>query len=261
MPFIGVDVGGTNTDVVLFDGEFSHLYHLPTKKISELPVILESAEEKYRAKSCIGLAAWIRGGKVIKAPNLPEIDFEKLQRGRLIENDANCFAFFASKKLGFKNLLGVTIGTGIGSGITIDGKIYRGKGLAGEIGHAVVGDEGRRCACGGRDHLEAYFGGWVIKEETGKEAKEVFDYNENAIYAMKGFDLLCRQISYALMLMDFEAVVFGGRIGARLRIDKLKEGVEKYLMPEFRPEIAILRDGLAVAKGAALLAKEVFAWD
>ncbi|MBO8181708.1 MAG: ROK family protein [Archaeoglobus sp.] len=254
MPFLGVDIGGTNTDIVLFDKEFIHLHHFSTKeKISEISKIVGNLEKKYGAKSCIGLAAWIREGKILKAPNLPQIiEFD------LIENDANCFTFFAARKLGFKNLLGITIGTGIGAGVIVNGKIYRGRGLAGEIGHSVVGNEGRKCVCGGEDHLEAYFGGWAIRKETGKEAKEIFEADENVIYKMKGFDLLCKQIASASMLMDFEAVVFGGRIGARLSSDKLKEGISKYIMPEFMPEIVTLKDELAVAKGAAILAKEGF---
>jgi glucokinase/N-acetylglucosamine kinase len=256
MPFIGVDVGGTNIDIVLFDGRFTHLHNFPTKeKIFELPNILKDLEKRYKARVCLALAAWIREGKVVKAPNLPEFEFENLG---FLENDANCFAFFASKKLGLKDLLGITIGTGIGSGVIIDGKIYRGRGLAGELGHTVVASEGRDCVCGGRDHLEAYFGGWALKREMGMEARKIFELDENVIYAVKGFDLLCKQISSAMMLMDFQAIVFGGRIGARLRIDRIKEGIEKYVMPEFRAEIIIMDDELAVAKGAALLAKEVF---
>jgi glucokinase/N-acetylglucosamine kinase len=256
MPFIGVDVGGTNIDVVLFNREFSHLCNFPTKeKISELPSLLRHLEERYKARICLALAAWIRGGKIVKAPNLPKVELDKLG---FVENDANCFALFAAKNLGFKDLLAITIGTGIGSGIIVDGKIYRGRGLAGELGHSVVASEGRNCVCGGKDHLEAYFGGWAIKRERGVEAREIFDLDENAVYAMKGFDLLCRQVSSALMLMDFQAVVFGGRIGARLKIDRIREGVGKYLMPEFMAEIVVIEDELAVAKGAAILAKEVF---
>ena len=253
MPFLGVDIGGTNTDIVLLDRDFTHLHHFPTKEIiSEIPKLLKDLEKRYEAKGCIGLAAWIREGRILKAPNLPRADFDF----DLVENDANCFAFYASKKFGFENMLGITIGTGIGGGIIVSGKIYRGRGLAGEIGHTVVGDEGRACVCGGKDHLEAYFGGWAIRKETGKEAKDIFEADEDVIYKMKGFELLCRQIASVLMLMDFEAVVFGGRIGARLSVDKLKGGIAKYLMPEFMPEIEILEDELAVAKGAALLAKE-----
>ncbi len=258
MPFLGVDIGGTNIDVVLLEdsGEFRYLRSFKTSdKISEIPEIIKDYERRYGVeRSCLGIAAWIKAGKIVKAPNLPTIpEFDGL-----MENDANCFAFYAAKKFAFGNMLGITVGTGIGAGIVIDGKIYRGKGLAGEIGHVVVGntEDSRTCVCGGKDHLEAYFGGWAIKKETGMEAKELFKLDESKIYEMKGFKDFCRAIGFAVMLMDFEAVIIGGGIGNRLDIARLKEEVGNYLMPEFNPEIASIKDELAVAKGAALLAKE-----
>ncbi len=256
MSFLGVDIGGTNIDIVLLEdsGEFRHLRSLKTTdKISEIPRIVKDYERSYSVERyCVGIAAWIKGEKIVKAPNLPTIP----KFDGLMENDANCFAFYASKKLGFRNILGITIGTGIGAGIVINGKIYRGKGLAGEMGHVVVGNSGRKCVCGGRDHLEAYFGGWAIRKETGMDAKELFELDESKIYEMKGFKEFCKAVGFATMLMDFEAIAIGGRIGSRLDIVKVEDGIENYLMPEFSPEVVGVKDELAVAKGAALLAKE-----
>ncbi len=258
MPFLGIDIGGTNIDMVLLEesGEFRHVGSFKTlDKISEVSSIVKDYERSYRVKEyCIGIAAWIRDGRILKAPNLPVIpEFDGL-----MENDANCFAFYASRKLCFRNLLGVTIGTGIGAGIVIDGKIYRGEGLAGEIGHVVIGSSGRRCVCGGIDHLEAYFGGWAIREETGTDAKELFEFDEDKIYEMDGFTEFCKAISFATMLMDFEAIAIGGRIGSRLDVVRLRESIRNNLMPEFNPEIVCVKDELAVAKGAALLARRVY---
>jgi predicted NBD/HSP70 family sugar kinase len=256
MPFLGIDIGGTNIDIVLLEdsGEFRHLQSFKTSdKISEISEIIKDCERRYGIeRSCVGVAAWIRDGKIVKAPNLPRVP----KFDWLMENDANCFAFYTSKKLGFENMLGITVGTGIGSGIVIGGKIYRGRGLASEIGHVVVGSSGRKCVCGGKDHLEAYFGGWAIKKETGKEAKELFKLDESKVYEIKGFKEFCRVIGFAVMLMDFEAVIIGGRIGSRLDIARVKKEVGNYLMPEFNPKIVSINDELAVAKGAAMLAKE-----
>ena len=58
----------------------------------------------------------------------------------------------------YKNLLGVWVGTGVGGGLVLDGELYDGRGAAGEIGHAVVMPDGRRCGCGRRGCLEAYAG-------------------------------------------------------------------------------------------------------
>jgi len=77
------------------------------------------------------------------------------------------------------------------------------------------------------------------------------------IYSIDGFDMFCRSVANAVMLLDPTAVVLGGRIGMQLDEAKLKERIYSYLMPGFTPEIMILRDELAVAKGACLLAMGV----
>ncbi len=58
----------------------------------------------------------------------------------------------------YRNLLGVFVGTGVGGGLVLGGRLREGRGAAGEIGHTVVKDGGRRCSCGRRGHLEAYAG-------------------------------------------------------------------------------------------------------
>lgn len=201
----------------------------------------------------IGVAAWIKEGEILRAPNLPDCRMPETSLKVVVENDANCFALYAAEKFGFKNMIGITVGTGIGSGIIIDGEIYRGTGLAGEIGHTIAGGD-ERCVCGGSGHLEAYFGGRALKRMTGMDAEKVFEKDEGLIYSLDGFRMFCKAISFSVMLMDFDAVVIGGRIGMRLRRDVLKSEIYSCLMPEFEPEIIIIDDELAVAKGAAILA-------
>ncbi|AGK60230.1 Transcriptional regulator/sugar kinase [Archaeoglobus sulfaticallidus PM70-1] len=260
MGFLGLDVGGTNTDVVLLDDStFHHIKTVKTRDIidgiSDLisDFILDIIPEKDVKAVGIGIAAWIRDGKIFRAPNLPVIPNININLNHIIENDANCFAFFASKEFGFKDMIGITIGTGIGSGIILEGKLYRGKGLAGEIGHAVVSDD-KTCVCGEVGHLEAHFGGWAIERDFSKPAEKL----DIDIHSLSGFDRFCRAVAFAVMMMDFEGVVVGGRIGMSLSEKVLKKRISEYLMPEFDPEIKILKDELAVAKGSALLAKEYF---
>jgi len=85
-----------------------------------------------------------------------------------VENDANAAAF-AEYKLGAgrgaHRLLCLTVGTGIGGGIVIDGKLLRGKGNAGEIGHIIIEHDGRPCPCGQRGCLETYVSRKVIQAE------------------------------------------------------------------------------------------------
>ncbi len=96
---------------------------------------------------CDGYIGFPLREKVQQRINLPVI----------VENDANAAAY-AEYRVGAgqnaKRLVCMTIGTGIGGGIVIDGQLLRGSGYAGEIGHMVVVKNGRRCACGRRGCLE-----------------------------------------------------------------------------------------------------------
>ncbi len=249
---LGVDVGGTNIDVVAFDGDFEHIATYPTKSyVTKLNDILNKLTERYKAKAVgIGFAGWMRGREIVKAPNVKIEHLEiHLKVPYTLENDANCFSLFASKRFGFKDVLGVTVGTGIGSGIVIDGKIYRGSGLAGEIGHWFVGGDAV-CSCGGKGHLECYFGGWSLMR-NGLDPKEIVENGK--IYELRGFEMFCISIANAITLIDPEAVVIGGRIGGNLNENILKMRIYSHLMPEFRPIVKTLRDPLAVAKGACLM--------
>ncbi|KUK06639.1 MAG: Transcriptional regulatory protein, Rok family, partial [Archaeoglobus fulgidus] len=192
------------------------------------------------------VAVWFVDGKPVKAPNLPAIPKMELDVPFIVDNDANCFAYFAAKTLNFRHLLAVTVGTGIGGGIVADGKIYRGRGAAGEIGHTFVGGR-KRCRCGGEGHLEAYFGGWAMEN-----VKELIDTGE--IYSTAEFALFCRSLANAVMLLNPEAIALGGRIGGRLDERPLAEKVNRYLPEEIDVVVRVVKDDYAVAKGAALLA-------
>jgi predicted NBD/HSP70 family sugar kinase len=81
----------------------------------------------------------------------------------IVENDANCLAlaeFFASCKGTYRSVMAVIIGTGMGCGLILDNRLYRGvRGGAGEIGHATIAFDGRPCQCGRRGCAEAYLSG------------------------------------------------------------------------------------------------------
>ena len=81
----------------------------------------------------------------------------------VVENDANCAAYgewWRGAGRGFRSVVGITVGTGIGGGIVMDGRLFLGAtGTAGEIGHMTVVFGGRRCTCGNAGCLEAYASG------------------------------------------------------------------------------------------------------
>lgn len=242
---LGIDIGGTNTDVaILEDGKFSFQTFRTAEVIESLP---DFVKRFGRVKAAgIGVAVWFVDGVAIKAPNLPVIPEVKLEVPFVLDNDANCFAYYAAKLLKCRNLFGVTVGTGVGGGIIAEGKIYRGRGAAGEIGHTYVKGE-KQCRCGGRGHLESYFGGWALGN-----AKELLESNK--IYETEGFELFCISLANAAMLLNPEAIAIGGRIGGRLNEAKVKERVRNYLPDVIDIEIKAIPDDYAVAKGAALLA-------
>ena len=239
MADFGIDVGGTNTDVVAFDGEFRHILTMRTEEFLDNPKNIERFKD-----GVFAIAGWIRGGRILKTPNIrnfkPEL-FENLR----IENDANCFAVYAHHVFKKDHIFAVTLGTGVGAGIIANGRLYRGRGLASEIGHVYIGGD-EICVCGGRGHLENFFSGWVIKKTFGREIER------EEIVRFKGFEILCREIAKAVMILDPELVVFGGRISEKLEEEDFFP-IYDYLPKEFDPEVKIIKDGLAVAKGAALL--------
>ena len=244
---VGIDVGGTNTDIVLLDAEFEHVATLKTASISDLAKVIEELCPKAEAIG-VGAAVWIKRGEIVRAPNIRNVPKMKFSKPFVLENDANCFAYYAARVVGRKNVYGVTVGTGVGSGIVVDGRIYRGSGLAGELGHVYVGGA-RKCSCGERGHVEAYFGGRALKR-----ARELL--KSGKIYRTRGFEVFCRALAAAIMVLNPEAVVVGGRIGGRLDAEVLESKVMEYVAEELRPEFYTLKDDLAVAKGAAMLARD-----
>ncbi len=191
-----VDVGGTKILLLLIDSERSVIYR------GKFATPLNAAPEKmaeaiYRAietaltaaglgkSSLVGIGVCIAGlvdytsGEVFQAPNLgwhePLPFRDLLQRfwpcPVYLENDANAaimgeVAYGAAR--GHRDALYITISTGIGGGLYLDGKIYRGsRGFAGEIGHIKPFGQGRRCGCGGFDCLEAWASGLAISRSAG----------------------------------------------------------------------------------------------
>ena len=133
-------------------------------------------------------------GIVLLTPNLGWVSFplrDRLADGLglpvVIDNDANCAVlgeWWCGAARGTRHAIGFTIGTGIGGGIIIDGRLYHGaSGCAGEIGHTTIDSNGRRCACGNYGCLEAYASGPAI----ARRAVEALEAGaESGLAAMVG---------------------------------------------------------------------------
>jgi glucokinase len=235
-------------------------------------------------------------GVVQRAPNLSGFEHpvplgallsEALGVTVAVDNDVNVAAL-AEHRLGAgagtDDLLAVFVGTGVGGGLVLGGEVRGGPaGVAGEIGHVIVKDGGRRCGCGGRGHLEAYAGRAGMertarkRHEDGAKTKLVKlagkDRMKSSVWAKaleEGDDLakelvdeaaqaLGAALASAVALVDLDRVVLGGGLGDRLGapfIDAVeRETRERLFVPDapFTVVPAALGD-LAGARGAALLA-------
>ena len=190
---LGIDVGGTKVaaGVVDEDGTILARTRRPTPSTSPAEVeraiaevVAELRQDHDVSLVGIGAAGFIdaEGSTVLFAPNLAWRN-EPLQKevSKLIglpvtvENDANAMAWGEYRfgaGVGEQTLVCVTVGTGIGGGIVLNGNLYRGRhGIAGEFGHTQVVPDGRRCGCGLRGCWEQYCSGRALLHE----AREIAD--------------------------------------------------------------------------------------
>lgn len=128
------------------------------------------------------------------------------------DNDANVGALgeFESRGSRHKNLAYVTVSTGIGSGLIINGQIYRGHGeLAGELGHVVIDPSGLADELGNRGTLERFCSGYWLQKDYGKSAQELL---QDDGFLLEYSARLAAGLSTLVRLLNPELVVLGGGI-------------------------------------------------
>jgi glucokinase len=308
----GIDLGGTKIQSVVVDEDFSVLGSArrgtptsggPADVAAEMANSLRDAamaaevEPATLAGIGVGSPGTIEDGNVIGARNLPgwEGSFPlaaTLQAALGAEvrlgNDVQV-ATLAEFKLGagrlYTSLLGVFWGTGVGGGLILDGKPWRGRGGAGEIGHMVVEINGARCTCGRRGCMEAYAGRAAMEGhatrlvEKGRKtdlfklmkerqrtrvtsgvwarARDHGDKLAQQIIDRAG-EALGAGVASAVNLLDVEGVIVGGGLGVRLGhpyVKRIAEAMQPHLFIDSRPphvHVAALGD-LGGAIGATLL--------
>lgn len=187
---VGLDVGGTKIAAGVVDEEGRLLAELteptpvPSYAEAVTPVLAELVARLRKedpAVEAVGLGAagvvrW-PDGHVLWAPNNAYRDWPV--RAELaaatgmrvvVDNDANVALLAEARLHPYRDVVLLTIGTGIGGGILLDGEIHRGRsGLAAELGHIVVNPDGPACACGGHGCLESYASGSALGR-MGREA-------------------------------------------------------------------------------------------
>ncbi|WP_316632111.1 ROK family protein [uncultured Ruminococcus sp.] len=266
---VGIDLGGTNIVAGVVDEKYEIIARASCKTnvprpeaeiCDSMAAIVKEAIKKAKLKMDdidyigIGVPGAVNPEtRIIEtSPNLffknweiAKMMEERLHKYTKVENDANAAAlgeFLAGSAKGTKNAIAITLGTGVGGGIVIDGKIYSGSNFAGaELGHMVIVKDGRECGCGRKGCWEAYASATALINMT-KEAIR----NEKAEY------------SYMLHLADddidnvngktaFDAQQAGDPTGA--------EVVEKYIgylatgliniINIFQPDVLCIGGGIA----------------
>ena len=279
--YYGIDIGGTTVKIGLFDEEGSMLekWEIDTRKEDSgshiLPDIAESIDKKNKEKgiemsSVAGIGMGVPGpvtedGRVLKCVNLGwdilavADEVRKLTGVDNVKvgNDANVAALGEQWKgggRGFDSIVMVTLGTGVGGGFVINGKILTGSnGAGGEIGHLTVNpSETRKCGCGKKGCLEQYSSATGITRmsaellEESDEPSSLRDYDVpitglQLFKAYKENDKLACEIvekfssylglglSHVATVVDPQAFVIGGGVSKNGQIvaDVIKEQYEK----------------------------------
>lgn len=308
--FLAADLGGTNLRMAVVDGAGEVLFRnrRGTPSAGNQADVIEAlhsaiAECKQELGGECEFAAFgaavpaivnSREGLILRSPNLPELNdlpFAKRFSDDLgipvvLENDANAAAVgerWKGASQGVLNSIHVTLGTGVGGGIIIDGSLVRGvDGTAGEIGHIAVEPEGVPCGCGSRGCVEQYASATAIV----RIAKDLMrEYPETSLRSnlqptplevyeagVKGdrlsievFRLVGTYLGIALgglvNVLNPEVIVFGGGASAGwdLFIDHLRGEIKRRAFPHPAERVRLMRSELgddAGILGAAFLASE-----
>lgn len=298
---VGADLGGTNLKIAVLDSKYKIVEKeiLNTRKFrikKDLILAITAAvssilERNNLAKNNIlGLGLGLPGlvdsnkGIVHILPNihgwkevaLRSILERKLKLKVVIDNDAKLMAL-AEYKMGAgknsRNALCLTLGTGVGGGIILEGKLYRGSNNAsGEIGHLPINEEGPLCNCGGRACLESYIGNNRILAQAKKifgknitlEELSALAENKNrralAVWNKVG-ERLGIALAAVVNLLDLDTIVIGGGVsgaGAVL-FKKIRQTINERAMSVQAAHVKVFKAKLgndAGLMGAALLVNE-----
>ncbi len=307
---VGVDLGGTTIKVglvdekgkiikkVSYDSNSSKGPEAVTKQIKRgIEEVVKGNREKILG---IGIGApgavKLKKGTVENPPNfygwgkvhLGSILKKEFDCDVFVENDANAAAIgeliYGAGKY-YKNFIMITLGTGVGGGIIIDKKIYRGDtGLAGELGHITIDSAGAKCNCGSIGCIEAYIGKDYLIERTKIKLQE---RNDSILFELTNGDLnlltpkliqsaaeqgdefsnsvvvdtgtkLGYALASAVHVLDISTIIIGGGIAGfgKLLFDAVESSIKERVMKSFRDRITVKPAKLkneAGIKGASAL--------
>ena len=242
---IGIDLGGTKIEGILTDENYKIITRkrIPTNQDEGYNSILESIKnlilelvQESNEKVSVGVCtpgALSLGTGLIKNSNTQCLigkDFQNDLKNILhcnvsIENDANCFALAEAKLGAGKNsnlVFGVIMGTGVGGGIILDGKIHHGRtNIAGEWGHHCLHPEGNICYCGNKGCVETYISGpalekkWSQLTSQNQSLPEIIKNldNPNFLNWKKSFlDDFGLSLANVIDILDPDMIILGGGV-------------------------------------------------
>ncbi|MFO7881584.1 MAG: ROK family protein [Kosmotogaceae bacterium] len=305
---VGIDLGGTETKIGIVDETGNILLkrtiatNVENGKIDVIDRISKSVKElikelhnKYSSVKLLGIGIGSPGqidkekGFVLFSPNFPDwknfgvvpLIEERTGIDAYIENDANSFVLgewaFGNHK-GSNHIIGLTLGTGVGSGVISHGQLITGlNGYASELGHMIIDSNGPVCGCGSHGCLEAFASATAMIKYANESKKRFPDSQifrsdkisaKSIIEAAKNEDVLadiifCRMVkALAIATGNFihifnpEVIIFGGGISRAgpFLLDGVKEEYKKYTMLSFQKTAAIELSNLvedAAIKGAS----------
>jgi glucokinase len=310
---IGIDIGGTNSVIGFADKDGNILFRdsIRTDEYAEAEKFVKELSDHIQAgidaikDDCeiVGIGIGAPNGNFYKgtiefAPNLrwtgvvPLVDLVKTHFDVpvVLTNDANAAAIgemIYGAARGMKDFIVITLGTGLGSGIVINGKlVYGHDGFAGELGHVIVDPRGRLCGCGRQGCLETYVSatgitrtviqmleesdnqsilrGIATKEITSKKVYEAAKAGDSL--AIEAFDFTCRtlgqQLADAVAFSSPQAIIlFGGLANAAEFIfGPTKRYMEESMLKIFRDKVKLLPSQLPESD-AAVLGAAALIWD
>jgi len=306
MYYVGVDVGGTNIKAGLVDesGMVCESRQIPTSEdsIDALVSSIATLVEQFRAANAIdavgvGVAGLLSHSTGImetspniaclEGVNLGALVSERLGMLIVVENDAKAGAYgewICGAGRGRQHMAYVTLGTGLGCGLILSGRLFLGaSGFAGELGHTVIEPGGRRCACGSRgcvetrvsatalvatalEHLDQRPGGLLAPFRDSLTARIVHDAaTAGDPAAVAAFQDTGRFLGMAcanlIGLFNLETIVIGGGVmaGADLLLGPALEEVQRTALAPAARDCRIVKSELwpdAGVIGAALLARD-----
>ncbi len=267
---IGIDLGGTKIEGILLNsnGEEISRKRIPTIRekgynsiLERMVTLINSLRNTSNTKVSIGVctpgsispATGVMKNSntqcLIGKPLKDDLE-DRLNQKICMENDANCFALAeAVLGAGKENsvVFGVIMGTGVGGGIILNGKIHRGRHfIAGEWGHHSIEENGRECYCGNKGCIEAYISGPALEKRwrdlTGEEKQLEYiiplnnDNNYRDIYSKWKSEFLNyfgHSLANIVNILDPDVIVFGGGLSnIDFLYDEGKQAIYDYVFSD-----------------------------